>query len=147
MTYYCLQMNIKRLLGHNILFTLVIGLTVLVTWASLAKFINPVTFTIEGSDKIGHFIAYFILTIVWALFFFFSEKMNKNLKQSLIITSIICILYGVLMEVLQAVLTTYRSSDWYDVVANTSGTIFAVLVFVMFKNRIVRFKQYKQKIS
>ncbi|WP_159099218.1 VanZ family protein [Aquimarina spinulae] len=139
-------MNIKRLLGHNTLFTLVVVLTSLVTWASLAKFINPVTFKIEGSDKIGHFIAYFTLTIAWALFFFFSEKMNKNLKQSLIITSIICILYGVLMEVLQALLTTYRSSDWYDVVANTSGTIFAVLVFVAFKNRILKFKQNKQEV-
>jgi VanZ family protein len=86
------------------------------------------------------------LTIAWALFFFFSEKMNKNLKQSLIITSIICILYGALMEVLQALLTTYRSSDWYDVVANTSGTIFAVLVFVVFKNRILKFKQNKQEV-
>ncbi|MBG6132963.1 VanZ family protein [Aquimarina sp. EL_43] len=139
-------MNIKRLLGHNTLFVLVVVLTALVTWASLAKFINPVTFTMEGSDKIGHFIAYFTLTIAWALFFFFSEKMNKNLKQSLITTSVICILYGVLMEVLQALLTTYRSSDWYDIVANTSGTIFAVLVFVVFKNRILRFKQNKQEV-
>ncbi|WP_161635309.1 VanZ family protein [Aquimarina macrocephali] len=139
-------MNIKRLLGHKTLFVLVVVLTSLVTWASLAKFINPVAFTIEGSDKIGHFIAYFTLTIAWALFFFFSEKLNKNLKQSLIITSVICILYGVLMEVLQALLTTYRSSDWYDVVANTSGTIFAVFVFVVFKSKLLRFKQNKQEI-
>ncbi|PKV49451.1 VanZ like protein [Aquimarina sp. MAR_2010_214] len=133
-------MNIKRLLRHKILFTLVIVLTSLVTWASLAKFINPVTVKVEGGDKIGHFIAYFTLTIAWVLFFFFSEKLNKNLKHSLIITSVICILYGVLMEVLQGLLTTYRSSDWYDVVANTSGTVFAVFVFVVFKNKILRFK-------
>jgi VanZ family protein len=139
-------MSIKKLLGHNTLFALVIVLTSLITWASLAKFVFPVKFKVERSDKIGHFLAYFALTIVWTLFLFFSERLNKNLKQSLIITSVICILYGVLMEILQGVLTTYRSPDWWDVVANTSGTVFAIFVFAVFKNKILKFKQNKQEI-
>ncbi len=92
------------------------------------------------SDKLAHFIAYFVLTTVWFSFLFFSERQNKNLKQSLWIASVMCVLYGILMEILQALLTTYRSSEWYDVIANTSGTIFAVLLIVLARRIILKIK-------
>lgn len=139
-------MIIKHLLGHKFLLITTVVSTFLITWVSLAKFVSPFQFEVKNSDKLGHFIAYFVLTSVWIFFFFFSEKLNKNGKQSLGIASTVCILYGVLMEVLQALLTTYRNSDWYDIVANTSGTIFAALIFILFKSKLIKFKQNKQEI-
>ncbi len=134
-------MGIKRLLVHKVLFMLAILYSCIITYASLARFINPIEVNIEGSDKIAHFAAYFIFTIVWFLFFFFSEKMNKNLSQSLIYASVICFFYGILMEVLQNLLTNYRSAEGYDVLANTSGIIFAAILLKVFGNKLLRFKK------
>lgn len=134
-------MGIKKLLGHKFLFALVIVATCALTWVSLSRIVIPVDIEVIGSDKIAHFIVYFIFTSIWFFFFFFSEKLNKTFKQSLIIASIFCVLYGMLMEVLQALLTNYRSSEWYDVIANTSGTIFAVLILSVFRKKLVNLRK------
>ncbi len=59
----------------------------------------------------------------------------------------VCFLYGLLMEVLQFLLTSYRSLELYDVFANTSGIIFAVLLLKAFENKLIRFKEDKHKIK
>jgi len=128
-------MVIKKLLEHKTLLVLLFLYTCLITWASLANLVLLVKIEIEGSDKIGHFIAYFIFTLLWFGFFFFSKKRKENFKQSIIKSLIICILYGGLMELFQMVLTDYRSFDWNDIVANTSGVIFAVVLIKFFESR------------
>ncbi len=134
-------MIIKRLLAHKTLFALLLLYTILITWASLARFIIPFKIDLTGGDKIGHYLAYFIFTMVWFLFFFFSEKRNENFKQSLIKSSVICFFYGGLMELLQMLLTNYRSPEWYDMLANTSGIIFAVVLLKVFENKLIIFKK------
>lgn len=136
-------MGIKKLLGHNHLFAQAILYTCVITWASLAKFILPVNIKVDGSDKIAHCIAYFVFAIVWFLFLFFSEKRKENFTQSMVKASIFGFFYGGLMEILQMVLTTYRSSDWYDVIANTSGIIFAVILLKVFENKIIKLSKRK----
>ncbi|WP_025741001.1 VanZ family protein [Aquimarina pacifica] len=134
-------MIIKKLLEDKILFLLLIGLTCGLTWASLAKIANPIQVDFDGGDKIAHFIAYFVFAIGWFLPLFFSKKWNKSLNTSMFITAAICISYGVLMEILQLVLTAYRSFDWYDAVANTCGTIFALLIFSVFRSKVIKLKE------
>ncbi|WP_299219585.1 VanZ family protein [uncultured Aquimarina sp.] len=114
--------------------------TSLIGWLSLAKVFIPVNISIEGSDKIGHLLAYFVFTIVWFLFFFYSEKLHKKFSQSLIWASILSFLFGILMELLQAVLTSYRSPEWNDVLANTSGIIFALIILKTLKNKLVNLR-------
>ncbi|MEW7293082.1 VanZ family protein [Aquimarina sp. 2304DJ70-9] len=133
-------MGIKRLLGHKYFFVLVILSTGIITWASLAKFVNPIGFNVKGSDKIAHCIAYFIFTMVWFLFFFFRKKEKQNFIQSIAKTMVFCFLYGFLMESLQFLLTSYRSFEWYDVMANTSGIVFAALFLKVLENKLVSFK-------
>ncbi|GGX13731.1 VanZ family protein [Aquimarina muelleri] len=139
-------MDIKKLLEGKNLFTLAISFTVLLAWVSLAKFSSSVV-KVKGGDKIGHFFAYFILTILWSLFFFFSKNQNKNLKQSLGIATVLCVFFGIMMELFQGILTTYRNSDWYDIIANTSGTIFAIFIFILIKDKLINFKQNNQITS
>ncbi|WP_160114721.1 VanZ family protein [Aquimarina sp. AU474] len=140
-------MGIKKLLAHKYLVAQVVLYTIVITWASLAKFVVPVDVEVKGSDKIGHFIAYFIFTVVWFLFFFFSERRSENFTQSVVKASVICFFYGGLMELLQATLTNYRSSDWYDVLANTSGIIIAVILLKVFENKLIRFNKEKPLIA
>ncbi|WP_280931989.1 VanZ family protein [Aquimarina sp. 2201CG14-23] len=128
-------------MAHKNLLVLVLAYTTLIGWLSLAKVHIPIDSSIQGSDKVGHLLAYFVFTIVWFLFFFFSEKQNRSFAQSLMWAGILAFLFGILMEFFQAILTSYRSSEWYDVLANTSGIIFAAIVLKMLQNKLVRFKR------
>ncbi len=139
MTFYR-QMVIRKLLGHNYLLLQVILYTGLITWASLAKFVNPIQVDVKDSDKIAHFGAYFVFAFIWFLFLFFSRKRSEGFNQSLIKSFLICFLYGLAMEIAQATLTDYRSFDWKDVLANTSGIIFVVILLKMFENKLIRFE-------
>lgn len=133
-------MTIKYLLGHKFLFSLAVFYTTVITWLSLAKVFIPVNVKVEGSDKIGHLLAYFVFAIVWFLFFFFSKRQSRKFKTSYIWAASFGFLYGILMEILQATLTSYRSPDWKDVIANTSGIVLAVFLLTILKNKIVIYK-------
>lgn len=76
-------------------------------------------------DKYEHCTAYFILTLSWL---FAIQKSEKLIKYRLILT-VFVFLYGVLMEILQQVLTDYRQADLYDVFANSLGIILGILFF------------------
>ncbi len=125
---------------HKYLLLLVFVYTSLIGWLSLAKVFIPLNVNVKGSDKIGHLLAYFVFTMVLFLFFFYSEKLHKKFSQSLIWASVLSFLFGILMEFLQAVLTSYRSPEWYDVLANTSGIIFALIILKTLKNKLVNLR-------
>jgi glycopeptide antibiotics resistance protein len=65
------------------------------------------------------------MTISWLLS---SLKLNiKSNAQFLIVLGVF--LFGILMEILQKVLTISRQADVFDVFANTSGIMIAYIVF------------------
>jgi len=130
-------MIIKRLLEHKFLLALVIVYTGLISWLSLARIIIPVEIAVDGSDKIGHLLAYFVFTIVWFAFFFYSKKQSRKFAQSWMWASVLGFLFGILMEVLQASLTDYRSPDWLDVIANTTGVVLAIFLLNIIKKILI----------
>ena len=75
----------------------------------------------ENSDKLGHFLAYFLLSLSW--FSALKNKFNNNLIIILLIS------YGIIIEVLQEVLTVHRQADFKDVLANSMGVILAYLLY------------------
>ncbi|QKX05155.1 VanZ family protein [Aquimarina sp. TRL1] len=133
-------MIIKHLLAHKYIIALVFLYTSAITWLSLAKFILPEPIRVEGSDKLGHFLAYFLFGCIWFSLFFFSEKLSKTFTYSVTIASVIGIAYGALMEILQGVLTDYRSPDWYDIAANTTGIILAALFLNLIKKKLTKLR-------
>lgn len=86
-------------------------------------------------DKVVHLLMYFTLTFIFAIENFISNnyKINK-LKFFAVIT--ISFIVGVGMELAQSYLTTYRSGDFFDEMANLSGVIVAVLIFLLLKNKL-----------
>lgn len=80
-------------------------------------------------DKIVHFGMYFSLMSVIIL------EHRKTIKSNsrLFLTGLIPLLYGILMEVLQANVTTTRSASVFDVLANTAGIFGSVLVWLWIK--------------
>ncbi len=70
--------------------------------------------------------------ILCSLLFLVAVK-NEQSKIWMIIYFFICVLYGGLLEVMQAKCFSNRSADWQDFVANTFGCLIAALFFKKLK--------------
>ena len=57
-------------------------------------------------------------------------------KQWMIIYFLLCVLYGGLLEIMQAKFFSNRSADWQDFVANSFGCLMAVLCFKKLKQMV-----------
>ena len=64
-----------------------------------------------------------------------------NWKRSLWTSGVVCFVYGILMELAQGFLTTYRSMDWKDAIANTTGIVFAVIVLIISSSVLFKLKE------
>jgi VanZ family protein len=118
-----MQKRIKNLLERNAL-SIAISFTLLIAYLSLKTihFESPINITFL--DKILHFSAYFVLTLSWL----FALRLSN--KKYLVLISLL--LYGILIEFLQGWLTLNRTKDFYDVIANGFGIIFAALLYKYF---------------
>lgn len=86
---------------------------------------------IPHKDKIVHFIFYSVLTFLWAMAFNSSYK--SKYSQQLIIV-VICVLLGMIIEVLQGYAGFNRSFEWLDIITNTIGAIFGYLICMKIRN-------------
>ena len=114
-----MQKIIKTLLKGNILYIAVI-ITIIIAYLSLIK-VGKQPISIKYLDKIEHSIAYFTLALSWLL------ALKNKVKIAIIIIG--CVVYGILIEVLQGTITSYRTADFYDIIANTIGILIALLIF------------------
>ncbi len=126
-----MQKVIQILLQHKILF-LALGITLFIGYLSLKK-IDFIPIQLSHSDKVYHAIAYFSLGLTWLLGFPKSLQ-KKKLKYAIVIS---CVIYGIVIEVLQATLTSYRTASLLDIVANTVGVIVAMMLFNKVYKKIV----------
>lgn len=103
---------------------------VIITFLCLVSFSETSFNTFQNTDKLVHFFFYFTLTLLMI-------KSVKNIKKNNYWSIIlITISYGIVIEVLQGVFTETRKADFYDVLANSTGVIVAVLLNVYVINRI-----------
>ena len=92
------------------------------------------TVNIPNLDKLVHAFFHFVFTILWFLFFKKQVK-KKNQLKLLVVAVCFSLLFGIGIEVLQNKLTTTRSGDFFDVLANLTGAILAFFL-VLFAKRI-----------
>ena len=122
---------IKHLSERKFLF-LAITWTVFVAVASLVSFNSVPKVKVVGSDKVVHFLFYLVFVIFWSL----AKKQSYfKINYSLLIV-VIAIVFGIIIEILQGVLTKTRQADFYDVVANSLGAIVGCLGLFCVKNKI-----------
>ncbi len=77
-------------------------------------------------DKIVHFLMYLTLGFVFMFeYYIHHHKTISKISKILILP----LIYGGLMELLQLLITSYRSGDWWDMLANSCG-IFTAFFFV-----------------
>jgi VanZ family protein len=122
--------HIKALLEDNAIF-IAIFFTISITIGSLVKSDVIAIEIVSISDKTIHFIAYFFLMLSWLYVFFKKKSFSKNVK----FIFIGCIVFGIIIEIIQGVTTTYRTLSFLDVAANTLGVLFASTVFHFFEKK------------
>jgi len=123
--------RIKTLLEDKAIF-IAISITIFIAILSLIKTDNILLESFSNSDKVYHAIAYFFLMLSWLYTFHKKEAFNKNVKYAILA----CFIYGIIIEVLQGVTTTYRTASYLDMLANGSGVVLAVLAFHLFEKKI-----------
>ncbi|WP_459211340.1 VanZ family protein [Aquimarina rhabdastrellae] len=125
---------------HRILLIVALLYTGVLTTLSLIKLMIPVNAQIQHTDKIGHLLAYFLFTVIWFAYALF-RSVDKTYMYKLKIIAVIAFIYGTLMEACQMALTTNRQGDLYDVIANTTGIVFAVILLLLLKKSIKSLKK------
>ena len=93
---------------------------------------------IPNLDKCIHTFFHLVFTFVWFLFFYKQLKLDSIFKP-LLISFLLSFLFGIGIEILQGLITTTRSADVLDGVANLIGALLAVsLVVVCDKYNILK---------
>ncbi len=98
----------------------------------------------DPTDKMLHAGAYLFLTGLWKLFFVFKATDFERYTANLLWVAFASFVFGMLIEVLQGTLTSYRTPDWWDVLANSTGVVLAVLFFMVMAPTV---KKLKQKVA
>jgi len=126
-------MKITQLLSELKFVLLAVAWTVLITVLSLISFERTPSFMLQlpFKDKLVHFIFYFVFVVLWCF------GLHKTDKIKILL---IAVVYGIIIEILQYVLTENRTADFYDVLANSLGAFLAFFVFPIIKKIFLRQK-------
>ncbi|HLS31835.1 MAG TPA: VanZ family protein [Flavobacteriaceae bacterium] len=120
----------KSILNKNVWLVLALIYTVGLLVVSLVKIESEgLSVNFKHADKIFHFGAYFGMTLIWHFYLFAKEKTNDLYPNLWICLSIIG--FGIVVEIIQRDLTTYRGFEWLDILANTLGVIVASLFLAL----------------
>jgi VanZ family protein len=113
-----------------LLFLVALFWTGIVSYFCLVNSSDIPTIDIPNLDKCIHAFFHLVFTFVWFLFF------SKHLQIDLIFKPLMCsvvlsFVFGITIEILQNLITTTRSADVLDIVANMVGSILAIFVIVI----------------
>ncbi len=103
-----------------------IGYTLALLVVSLLKFDALGHLGPSYKDKIFHFLAYALLTLVWYNVLVLRQK-NSNV---LLIAAVLSVSIGIVIEVLQGI-TGYRDTSVMDALANTLGVMLMSVILIM----------------
>ena len=118
----------------NAIFSLAIGWTILIAVLCLVKFTDLPSFGVSSADKYVHFTFHFVFTILWG--FYLWAKLNEITISKIGRVVILSFCYGILIEIFQETFTKTRQADIFDVLANVTGALVALVFFVLIKRQI-----------
>jgi VanZ family protein len=93
----------------------------------LSNFLIPI-------DKIIHVFIFLALTFLWLSYV--NSFLNNTKPIGLFFILVVCLLYGILIEVIQEFYVSSREAEVFDVIANLLGVSLGLLFFRNYKNRI-----------
>lgn len=132
--------NIQKLLRVKLLFLFpALIYTGLILYLSLINLADTPVKDLGMSDKTMHGGAYFGLGLLWMLFGLFTFE-EKGLFKRIMFISLASVAFGIFIEVLQGVITSYRQPDLFDILANTIGVVVAAIVVWILRKNLTRLK-------
>jgi VanZ family protein len=87
------------------------------------------------SDKVSHFIAYFVLSVLVNLMLIYQRKSKFLFEKATVATIVICLFYGAVDE-LHQMLVPGRFAETWDWVADALGAFTGVLLVYFLVNRL-----------
>ena len=91
--------------------------------------------TFEGFDKFTHITMYLgTCSVFWIEYFRSSFRYSKTTLIGIAV--ILPIIMSGVIELCQEYFTTYRSGDWYDLLANSTGVVLALWGAILYKKLI-----------
>ena len=121
------------MLKKNFIYALSIFYTIALTILSLIPLKDLPNLNRGFDDKIGHFLFYAIFCMTWFLSFH-----SLKIKRSLFAATAFSILFGLIIELLQGEVSYYRTTDVYDFLANTLGTLTMATLIQLKKEVIIK---------
>ena len=125
---------VKILLKYSFLAAISWTIIIFVLCCTPGKYV-PTAHWLEllSFDKFVHASIFFILTCLWLVYMF---KTNKLSMVTMIFIIFCCVAYGGLLEVMQATVFSQRSGDWLDFIANSFGCLMGLWFFRKNKYRL-----------
>lgn len=126
---------LKLLLKYSLLAAVLWTLIIFILCCTPGQYI-PTTNWLEllSFDKFVHASIFFVLTCLWLISLL---KINKLSNLSIILILLSCVLYGGLLEIMQATVFSNRSGDWLDFIANSFGCLMGFWFFSKKKGILV----------
>lgn len=119
----------KNILIHSIS----VGYTILLSVLSFAHLTDVPKLNTGYDDKIAHFVLYAGLCLFW----FMSLHTLKS-KSSLVLASLLSIVFGLVIEILQGIVSIHRTTEVFDLVANCLGVLTMAFIINAKKQVIVK---------
>ena len=121
------------MLKNVLIYSVTIVYTISIVVLSLAHLTKVPELNTGFEDKIAHFVLYAGLCLFW----FMSFHILKS-KSSLLLASLLSIVFGAVIEILQGVVSIYRTADVFDLVANCLGILTMALIIHTKKEVIIK---------
>lgn len=116
-------------------FSIIWAIIILILSGLSGDTVDKISFlNIPHFDKIVHAGIYFILCLI---IIYESGFLKSKYSFSALFTILtISISYGILMEIMQEYVFIKRSNDLFDIIANSTGAVFSIFAFVIYKKKI-----------
>lgn len=126
--------HIKNSLERNHKYGWILILWLLfVTVLSLIKIGKIPSISLENSDKYVHFVFYFTTAF---LTYMTLKSCRFSFFKRVFFSFAFSVVYGIIIEVLQEVLTDTRRFEWADIVANATGAVVSLLLISVLRNKV-----------
>ncbi|GAA4289774.1 hypothetical protein GCM10023163_01860 [Aestuariibaculum suncheonense] len=120
----------KQLFLISVLYTLAL------TFVCLMRLKELPDVGISNADKIFHGITYLVLALLWYGTFLLKFKWSS--VKALIYSALFSIIFGIIIEVLQGMVTVTRKPDYEDVIANSVGVLLAVGIALLYNRTQIK---------
>lgn len=126
---------------RKIFFWSALSWTGVILYLCLIKSSSIPEFDIANLDKLAHVFFHFVFVTLWYLYLEIYLKKTEK-KKLLVILFLMSFCFGTTIEILQGLFTITRNGDVIDVLANTTGAVFGLLL-ILIKDKTKHFQKNK----